>query len=137
MYGLPGFPGGESCGERTEISCAVAFFHAPDYFQSGEGLLLRKPEHDVLLVVAQADVVVRTVLLDEAGLEKKRLLFRGGGEKLYARRTGRHGPGLGGELILGTKIGEHPLAQIAGLAHIDDPPLRVLIDIDAGRGRKS
>jgi len=40
-------------------------------------------------------------------------------------------------IAAGLKILPYTVLQRNGLAHIDDPPLRVLIDIDAGRGRKS
>ena len=47
-----------------------------------------------------------------------------------------HGGGFRGQGRSLPEIGKDALAEVAGLAHIDDPPLRVLIDIDAGRGRK-
>ena len=56
-----------------------------------------EPEEHILLVVAQNDIVVRTVLLDQARFEQQSFFFRGGGQIFQADRMGQHGPGLGGK----------------------------------------
>lgn len=42
-----------------------------------------------------------------------------------------HGDRFRGQGRSVPEIGKDALAEVSGLAHIDDPPLRVLIDIDA------
>ena len=136
MDGLPCLAGRLPRGEGAEIAGVVAPGLTHD-LKARIGGVLGDAEQDILLVVAQNDIVVRTVLLDEAGFEEQRFLFRGGGKRLQRGGVPDHGDRFRGQGRSVPEIGKDALAEVSGLAHIDDPPLRVLIDIDAGRGRKS
>jgi len=97
-----------------------------------------QPEQHVLLVVAQYDVVARPMLLDQAGFQQQRLFFGGGAEGVQAFGLAQHGQGLGRlgrRRALGglAKIGRDAAAQVLGLAHVQDAPGGVLVQVDAGR----
>lgn len=69
---------------------------------------------------------------------EQRLLFRAGGQGFQRGRVADHRDGLGRQGGNRSEIGEDASAQIAGLAHIDDASLRILVQIDArcrGQGR--
>jgi len=133
---LPCLAGRLSRGEGAEIAGVVAPGLTHD-LKARIGGVLGDAEQDILLVVAQDDIVVRAVFLDEAGFEEQRFLFRGGGKRLQRGGVPDHGDRFRGQGRSVPEIGKDALAEVSGLAHIDDPSLRVLIDIDAGRGRKS
>ena len=135
MDTFPGFARGLSGGERPEIARAVPFAHLAHHFQPGEVIPLRKPEQHILLVVAQNDIIVRPVLLDQARLKQQRFLFRGGVQRFQRSRVPDHRHGLGRELFLRAKIGKDALAQVARLAHINDLAQRVLVQVHPRRGR--
>ncbi len=130
---LPGFPRVKRRSERPEIARAVASCPAHD-FQTRERMLEVEPEENVLLVVAQHDIIVRPMLLDQARFQQQGLFFRGGGQIVQADSMGQHGPGLGGQAVR-PEVGEHAPPQNAGLAHIDDAAPAVLVQIYAGRER--
>ena len=130
---LPGLAGGQRGREGPEIAGPVAPGLA-HHLQTGEGMLDVHAEEHVLLVVAQHDIVMGPVFLDEAGFQQQGFLFRGGGQEFDALRMGQHGFGLGGQAF-GAEIGEHASAQDARLAHIDDLALAVPVQIDTGRER--
>ena len=132
---LPCLPRGLGGRERPEIARPVSFAHLAHHFQPGELIPLRKPEQHILLVVAQNDIVVRPVLLDQACLKQQGFLFRGGVQRVQRDGMPDHRHGLGRELLLRTEIGKDALAQVARLAHIDDFPQSVLVQIHSGRGR--
>ena len=130
---LPGFARRQRRGERPEIARPVPA-RAADDLQPREGMLHVQPEERILLVIAQDDIVMRPVFLDEARLKEQRLLLRGGGEIVKALGMGEHGPCLDRQ-PLRTEIGKHPPAQHARLAHIDDPATTVPVEVNAGRER--
>ncbi len=134
--GLPrgaGRPGG---GERAVVLGAVAPHGAYDV-QARVGMLFLQAKEHVLLVVAQHDVVAGPVLLDKAGLQQQRLLFGGGAEGIQPFGLAQHGQGLGGLGRRGAlgglaKVGRDAFAQVLGLAHVQDAPGGVLVQVDAG-----
>jgi hypothetical protein len=98
--------------------------------------ITRDHEVGVGLVVAEEDVVARGERLDQVVLEDQRLGLRA-----------RHGDLDGGHLrqhqldaravIALLKIARDALAQVAGLAHVEDLVLRVEHAIDAGLVRQA
>ena len=122
---LPRFARRQSRRERAEIARAVPP-RLPHDFQPGKGMLGIDAKKHVLLVVAQHDVVVRPVLFDATGFQQQGLFFRGSGQVLDALGMRKHGPRFGGQAFW-PKIGEHPAAQHARLAHIDNAALGVLV----------
>ena len=73
MDGLPCLAGRLPRGEGAEIAGVVAPGLTHD-LKARIGGVLGDAEQDILLVVAQDDIVVRAVFLDEAGFEEQRFL---------------------------------------------------------------
>ncbi len=101
----------------------------------GEGVVLGDQDVGKRLVVAQDHIVARLQLLDEIGLEEKRLglgrggdEFHGGGERDHRRDAVRVAAEAG--------IVRHPVAEIAGLADIEDVALGIVHAVDAGLAGK-
>ena len=65
VYGFPRFPCSHSRGKGAEIFCAIVPFHAANDFHSGERFSFGDAEHNILLVVPQADIVMRPMLFYE------------------------------------------------------------------------
>lgn len=111
---LPGFARGQGRSEGAEVARAVPPGLAHD-LQAGKGVARVAAKQHVLLVVAQHDIVVGTVLFDQARFQQQGLFFRGGGEVVQAGGVGKHGPRFGGQPF-GAEVGEHPPPQYAGFA---------------------
>ena len=109
---------GRGRGVGAEVAVAVAQpppgDHHPRPFLAGGHLDERR-----VLVVAEDDVVARPLLLDERGLEDERLFLGGGEDGLHPVHAAEHdrGFGVGRAAVVGV-LGE-PLAQVAGLAHVE------------------
>ncbi len=96
-------------------------------------LVERDGDERVGLVVAQADVEARAVLLDEALLGQQRLGLAGDDDALDrfdARPPSPRGPGWRSHLGLGEVRGD-ALADRLGLADVDDAALGVAEQVDA------
>ena len=117
--------------KRPEILCPV-IFPQPGEFEGRERLAPVDLQQQIAFVVPHEDVVVGGVIFDQTGFEDQS--FALGSDHFVApvldrvdQRPqfciGTHEPG-------GLKIGAHSAAQIRGLAHIDDFPGPVPIDID-------
>ena len=135
VYGFPGFPCSCSGGERTKITGSI-LAGLSHYFQTRIGRFSPDAKQDILFVIAQDDIVMRTVLLDQAGLKQQGLFFCTGRERFQRGRVPNHGNGLGCQGRGRTKIGKNTPAQIACLPHINDSSLSILIEIDARCGWK-
>ena len=109
--------------------------------------VLRRAPHDVeprvllgqgelqvgmVLVVAEQDVVARLVPLDEVVLEGEGLHLGVGDDQVEVGDLGDHGPLVRVPGARGLEVGADAVPQHAGLAHVEDPPLRVLEEVDAG-----
>ena len=128
---LPRFARGQCRSKGAKIARAVAPGLTHN-FKPGKGMLGIDAKKHVLLVVAQHDIVVGPVLFDATGLEQQGFFFCSGGQVFDAHGMRKHGAGFGGQ-ALWPKIREHPAAQHACLAHIDDAALGILIKIHTGR----
>ena len=88
----------------------------------------------IRLVVAQKDVVARLLLLDQVVLERQRFLLVVHDDVVEVNRLAQQRSGLGVSSRAFQKIRTHARAQAVGLAHVDDLPVGVLVEIHAGRG---
>ena len=122
--------------ERPEVEAPVVLANARE-LEAREALAGVGGDEQITLVVAQGDIVVGRVLLDELRLQQQRLGFgvdlEGlvGRDRVDQRAPSRVGPHRGG----GEKIRAHPVAQVARLADVDHLARAVAVDVDARRGR--
>jgi hypothetical protein len=86
------------------------------------------------LVVLEADVVARLVLLDEARLEEVGLGDRARDRELDAFRALDHADVA--DVQAGAEVGTDPVPQDVGLAHIKDAAAAVLEQVNARRVRE-
>ncbi len=87
-----------------------------------------------MLVVLEADVEVRLVALDQAGLEDERLLGAGGHHVLHLGDAADQAADLGLQAVRRAEVGAHAAPEGRRLPHVDHPALDVAEDIDAGAG---
>ena len=127
---LPGLPCRQRRGKGTKVAGLIASC-VTHYLKARIFCLYVQTKERVLLVVAQQDIVVGPVLLDEACLKQEGFLVRGGGQILKTLGMGQHGRGLGRNVA--AKIGEHASSQDTCLADIDDVSPLVPVEIDSGR----
>ncbi len=89
----------------------------------------------VCFVIAQQDVVARLVLLDEIVLERERFFVVVDLDKIDVPRLADQRSGFGvGQPVL-VEIASDARAKALRFADIDDFPVRILVQIHAGRGR--
>ena len=120
-------------GVGAEVARAVLDHLAGDG-HLGEGV---RPVHldvGVALVVLEADVVARAVLLDQVHLEDERLELRTDHDPLDIGDVLHQLAGL--VVLVGAllEIGAHPVAQVDRLADVDDLPAVLFIDVTARLG---
>ncbi len=121
-------------GVRTEVAGALALA-AAHHQCPGELLVDRHGEERIALVVTQADVEARAVLLDQRPLEHQRLDLVAHLDPLHRLGGGDH---LGGARVQAAWVLEvvrQPLAQARRLADVDHPAERVLELVRPGRVR--
>ena len=118
-------------GEGAEINCAVVFHPAGDVYL---GKLLRPVYLDVRvgLVVLEAGVELRPVLLDEGVLQDEGLSRRVGDDVIVVGYAGQHPANLRLVVGRGCEVGAKPGPQVRRLAHVQHLPLVVLHLVDAG-----
>ena len=88
------------------------------------------------LVVLQLDVEARLDVLDQPGFQQQGIDLALGGEEVD---VGDELDEVGGAAVLGGGLGEvvaGAVAQVLGLADVEDAALGVLHQVDAGRGGK-
>ena len=90
----------------------------------------------VSLIVLEQDVVLWGILLDKAALQHQRLKLAGGDDVLEVPDVLHHAVDLGRVLFHAAEVAAHPVFERLGLADIDNLPLFVLHDIDAGLQRQ-
>ena len=90
----------------------------------------------IALVILEADVVARTMLLDEVALQDQRLDFRVCEDRLEVGDLRHHRTHLRRLMLAALEVLPHTVLQDDRLADIDDAPLRVLHDVDARRIRQ-
>ena len=99
-------------------------------------LLAGQLDVGVGLVVAQQDVEARLVLLDEVVLERQRFFFVVDQDVVDVAGFGDQRAGLDvGQPVVG-EVAADAVAQVLGLADVDDPAAGVLVEIHAGREGK-
>ena len=101
------------------------------------GLGIDEPQHEVLLVVAQLDVELRLMLLDQVVLEEQRLLRRADDDRLDLGDGPSEKSCCDEEALVAAfaKILTDARAKVLRLADVDHLALGVFEEIDAGIGR--
>ena len=87
----------------------------------------------IRLVVAQRDVVLRVVLLDQVRFEDQRVRLARHDDRLEVRRRTHQRPRLDALGVVGRDVAPHARAQPLRLADVQHRPLRVAPQIHAGR----
>ena len=90
----------------------------------------------IALVILEADVVARAVLLDEVALQDQCLDLRMCENRLEVGNLRDHSSHLRRLVLAALKVLPHAVLEDDGLADVDDAPLRVLHDVNAGRIRQ-
>ena len=122
-------------GHRGSVGAEVAAAVLDDA-AGGEDARPVAPGHldaQVALVVLEADVVARLVLLDEVVLEDQRFLLVAGHQGLDVLHLA-HEEGHVRAAVAAPQVGAHPRAQLLGLAHVNDLAAAVPHQVDAGPG---
>jgi hypothetical protein len=116
--------------ERPIVRGAVVL-HPARHQQPREVLVGRELEERVVLVVAQDDVVARTMLAHEVGLEHERLELVVGDDELEIGDVPDEGVGLGIGGPRDLEVRPHAPPQRRRLADIDHLRLGVLVQVHA------
>ena len=116
--------------ERSEVAVAV-LQHAPRHERPRPVLARRDLDVGVRLVVAEEDVVARLVLLDERVLEGERLALGLRDDRVDRLELGEHRLRLH-VLRPRAEVRREPLADRPRLPDVQDLPLGVLVEVDAG-----
>ncbi len=116
---------------RTEVARAV-FPNAMRQKDARKVILQRDLDVRIRLVIFQADVVARPVLLDEVALENQRLDLARRHDEFEVRDFRDHRADFRRVIALALEILPHAVLEHDGLADIDDLARRVLHDVDAG-----
>jgi hypothetical protein len=117
---------GVRVGPEVDAVAAVALAREVD---AREFLVHRDRDERIGLVVAQADVEARAVLLDEVLLGQQRLGLGGDEHELHPVDRVDHLVGAARDRV--GEVAGHPLLQRLGLADIDDLALVVAEQVDA------
>ncbi len=119
--------------EGAEIPRAVVLAHAGE-LEARDRVRDVDAHHEVILVVAEGNVVARAELLDESAFEQER--FRLGLDDMVLEIPDaldeRAGLDVGRAAARGHEITADALAQILGLADVDDAVEPVAHQVDAG-----
>ena len=86
----------------------------------------------IALVVLQQDVVLGSVELDETAFQHQSLKFAAGDDVVKVVDMGHHLPDFFGVGGIFPEVADYPVLQSLGLSHIDDLPLLVLHQVNAG-----
>ena len=121
---------------RPEVAGALALA-AAHHQRPRELLVERDRQERIALVVAQADVEARPVLLDEAVLEHQRLDLVAHLDPLHRLRRGDHLRRARVHVARILEVVGQPLAQARRLADVDHPTERVLELVRARACRES
>ncbi len=130
---LQGLPDGGRGGKGAEIEGAVAL-HLAHHLQGGKLLAGVEAEGDVGLVVPQVDVVAGAVLFDQGVFEDERFLLGVGDDRLDLANPVHQEADVGTAVPAGDEVGAQPLAQVLGLAHVEDGLPLPFHQVDPGGG---
>jgi hypothetical protein len=126
---------------RGVVGAEVARFvgvRAPHQLEPRPRVLLRDPQVQVLLVVAQLDVEARLVLFDETVLEDRRFLLGGGDDGLeVADRLAKERDECARVSAAVLEVAADARPQALGLAHVQHFPVLVLEQVTTRAGRKA
>ena len=122
-------------GERAKVARAV-LLHLARRQHLGEGVLPVDLDVGIALVVLEPDVELGLVLLDEVTFQQQRFQFRVRRPDFQIGDLGNEPLRLGRQIRAGVKVRPDAVAQVDGLADVDDRPARVTVDIDAGASRQ-
>ena len=133
QQGIQGFTDGPHLRVRAEVAHALAALTAGDHgarvhVVDGHGQVR------VGLIVAEGDVEARRVLLDPGVLQVQGLHLAGHHGPLDAGGGVHHRVGLGSQRLGRGEVAVEAVAQILGLAHVDDAPVGVTEPVDARVG---
>ena len=99
---------------------------------AGPGVLEGDFDIGVAPVVFEQDVVARAMLLDEIHFEQQGFELAIGDNDVEIGNFGHHAAVFVGKLA-DIEIGAHAVAQRFGFADVQNAPLEILPDIDAGQ----
>jgi hypothetical protein len=85
----------------------------------------------VRLIVFKQDIETRLVFLDQIGLENESFDLVIDDDELEIRDGFDQSPGLGVLVSARLKILPHAIAEVLGLADIQDLPISILVQVDA------
>ncbi len=105
--------------------------HFPHQGELGEIFVDAEFEAEVGLVVLQVDVVAGLVLLDEGVFQDQGFFFRVREERLHLAHFGHEETKRGPPVPGFPEIGPDPVAEVLGLADVDDRPGRVFHQVHA------
>ena len=132
IQGLIDRPGG---GVRTKITRAI-FDHLPRDGDFGEWLVPVDLDVRIALVILEADVVFRAMLLDQVHLKDERLKLRADHDPFNIHDLAHEAAGLGIVAGIRVEVGADAVLQADGLADINDRARRVLHQVTARLGRQ-
>ena len=124
---------------RRRIGAEVARAVFRDAPRDHEARILvgqRDLEVRIALVILEADIVARAVLLDEVALQDQRLDLRMCEDRLEVGNLRDHGTHLRRLMLAALEVLPHAVLEDDGLADVDDAPLCVLHDVNARRIRQ-
>lgn len=125
-------PQGTRVSERSKIAGAIVFFQARQdkAWPWIRGIDLCEKE---ALVIPEADVVPRSILLDELAFEQKCLLLIADQMYFEIPYGVEESPGfvIGSLLSRGHEVVPQPLAQVTGFSHVDDRAKTVQHEVDS------
>ena len=124
--------GGAPAAIRPKIARPV-LRRAVGQREFGVILFHRQADIRIALVVLQQDVVAGHVPLDKGVLQHQCLELAGDEDGVEAVHLRHHVPRLGGVGGAVLEILAHPVFQLLGLAHVDDPACFIHHQIDARR----
>ena len=124
-----------SIGKGAKVAGAVAQYAA------GHGnarVILLNGDLDVGigLIVAEHDVVVRMILFDERIFQDQRFHFVGYDDGFQIDSVAHHGRYLDGTVAILTDVALNAVAQVDGLADVNDTALFIFPEVNAGLGRE-
>lgn len=129
---LKDFPDRTAVGKRTIILRPVA--HALPTSDVRTGILMAHIEANigVCFVVFKTDVVLGLVLLDERVFEKQRFDLGPCSHEFHIDDVGDEMLGFSASLIQVLEITADAVFEALGLAHVDDQPVGIFHEVDAG-----
>lgn len=111
---------------RTKVDAPISPLDLTGDEQARVGLI-GNLDKGIGLVVLEFDVELGLVFLDQVNLQKQGLGVGPCHDKLKIRNLRHQKLGLG--VMTASKIRPHPIFQVLGLAHVNNLPLLVLVEV--------